>query len=644
MSDQNQSSYEILIKTRADNSGAEAAGKALEANAKAAEHLNDSAKEAIPGLGGVENALKAMGGGPVVAGIAAVAAGIGVAAESVKEFMGAEESFAKLDAALARSGQLTDDYRTKIAELAGELAKTTGIDDDEWIGVITRLTQFGATSGNINAATEAVKNLAGVMDGNLQGASEAISKALQGNYSAFGRLGISVSETGTQAQKLDDLFRQIADRGGGQLEARMQTLSGKTTALWNNVKDITKGIGGWIASTGILQTALEATSNVAGWFAEKLEKIPDKLKGLTNAQNTATASMEAQAAAAAKLRTELDAINKANEIADRRQKAMASNRDQVLQSNKALELAQLEEFAAKNKWTPTQLARGRRDLDVRYLGWETRNKKEDLETERQNLLYRQYGDADRIRNMQAQVKKDREDAKFDKEVAGPRFAERAQIMKKIAAIKEEMSKHTWDDVVLEPGIAGVLTPTMAESAERKAKNETNAKELAYLYDLLKKRPEIAKRPDTGWAGRQKSLTDMETEFQKNTTGNVDPRLFEIKEGLKTTDRVYKNAVETRNSQWRKDTPDPDLNSQMQGEMAQASASAKAQGRVESQRFEYRQYYTAQAAAREAKEGTAAIAEVMQSLLEALRQLKVTAESGNAGVKQIQEQRANGRDR
>jgi hypothetical protein len=219
---------EFLIKTRAEVGGAQQAAKALEANAKAAEKLNEAAKDVVPGLGAVEGALGKMAGGATVASVAigATAAAVGLAAESVREFMGVETAFAKLDSALARSGQLTDEYRAKLAEMASELQKSTGKDDDEWLGVLTKLTQFGANSSNIDGAAEAVKNLAGILDGDLQSASMMVSKALQGQFDLFGRYGLRVAETGTQTQKLNQLFEQLAKRGGGQLEAQMQTISG----------------------------------------------------------------------------------------------------------------------------------------------------------------------------------------------------------------------------------------------------------------------------------------------------------------------------------------------------------------------------------------------------------------------------------
>ena len=536
---------EFRITTSANTAGAKEAAKSLEATKKAAEGLNDALKEAVPGLGKAQSVISgiAKAGGPAAAGIAAVAVGIGAAAASVKEFAGAEESFAKLDAALARSGQFTDEYREKIAGLAGEFAKATGKDDDEWLSVITRLTQFGAKESNIEAATEAVKNLAGILDGDLQGAAMMVSKALQGQFDLFGRYGLKISDTGTQAQKLDRLFSELANRGGGQLEAQMQTLSGKTTTLWNNIKDVTKGIGGWIASTGIIQGAIGAVSVVAETWAEKLEKIPDKLKGLTNAAQAATSSIEDQKKAVESLKAQLDEIEKAYERQQKQLESQQSARDKVITAQKNYDLAMVDEAEKKGRISKPEAILRRAGIEGFYEDIKTTNAVGDLEQKRQGLLYKSDRKASRISDLQKQVEIDNSDKGYDSNVAGKRNSLAAQMDQEIERLQSSVSAY-------ESSQSGLAQTGGAYAGfENPEKRSEYNKNRAALAGLIRQRAGVqtfAPRLRPGADSRLAALKANRTEFINEFTNETGPALESISDQMGGIQRAYGFESRTRN--------------------------------------------------------------------------------------------------
>jgi len=272
--------------------------------------LNNQLRESIPGFARLETGLSAMTAGPlgyVAAGFVALGAAFKVAAAGVREYAEAEQGVVARDQALAQRGLLTDAYRESLSELADEMRKLTGIDDDRWTAAITRLTQFGANSGNMSASVEAVKNLAGIMKGDLQGASEAVSRALQGNFMMFSRLGIHISETGTKAEKLAELYKKLADIGGGQLEARTHTLAGQYDKLKVSIGEVTKGIGSQIAHTGIIQGALEFAGNAAEYLGDKMAAVIPQAVGLKNSTENSTQAIADQAEATKKATEEMDA-------------------------------------------------------------------------------------------------------------------------------------------------------------------------------------------------------------------------------------------------------------------------------------------------------------------------------------------------
>src|SRR5688500_11437118 len=100
------------------------------------------------------------------------------------EYANAQKQVFALDAALRAHGNLTESVRVQFQQLAAEMQKLTAIADDEWIEVIKRLTQFGVDPGQMEATVAVVKNLAGVLDGDVRQAAEVAVRALGGNFEA----------------------------------------------------------------------------------------------------------------------------------------------------------------------------------------------------------------------------------------------------------------------------------------------------------------------------------------------------------------------------------------------------------------------------------------------------------------------------
>lgn len=302
---------EIVIRTKAELAGAKAALESLEKQIGAAKVLGrshaDLEAQRSKAASLISAAEGSLGGGGMLGGMAAklatfstVVAGL---KKAVSEYAAAESQVAGLDAALAQNGLLTDSYRERLQKLAGEFQKTTAIADDQWLGVLTRLTQFGADETNIDRYAEGVKNLAGIMGGDVQSAANAMSRAMQGNFEMFSRYGIRVEEAGTQTERMSRLMEQLAQRGGGQLEARASSLVGMWAKLKNGTSDLFESLGGLVARTGVLQDLLEGLAIMASWTAERLGGVIPPLEGLRNA-SAKTAQSANDAASASKRHAE----------------------------------------------------------------------------------------------------------------------------------------------------------------------------------------------------------------------------------------------------------------------------------------------------------------------------------------------------
>lgn len=292
----------------------------------------------IPGLAGMASgALGTMAGGAGLVGAAFVAA-----AKAVKEFSQAQEEVAKLDAALGRTGKLTDEYRERLQELAGQLQKTTSIADDEWLSVLTKLVQFGSTPESIGMDVEAVKNLAGLV-GDLGTATTLYSRALQGNYQAFSRYGIVVSEAASQTEKLSELQQQLANRGGGQLEARAESLNGRLKAIKNSLGDILEGLGQHISKAFRLGEILEFVGGGFEAWAEAIGGTIEKLDGIGNSIVTVSEATGDYATQLALVGQLSERVAKATDDETKAIRAKQQAQDEIADARMALDLARVDE-------------------------------------------------------------------------------------------------------------------------------------------------------------------------------------------------------------------------------------------------------------------------------------------------------------
>lgn len=301
-----QSKLELMLRFLLDKSGVSQAKAEID-------FLKDkitSIKDAVQtGFGSVKKGvevffapLKAV----AVPAIGAVTAALGLAGKALKEFAGQQLGEADVISALKAMGQYTEQYKDKIIDLASAYQNSTGIADDFWLSAFGQLSRFGMNAGNVDQVAEALKNLTGLMGGNIDTATDALSKALQGQFDTFSRFGIVVKQSGDKLKDFDNLVKELNSKGAGLLEARAQTLSGKWQALKNQANEVFEAIGTKLASSlnvgGAVDTiksklATVTTSVQNGGLGALLEKAGESLRqkiedGYHWAENIAKAIQE----------------------------------------------------------------------------------------------------------------------------------------------------------------------------------------------------------------------------------------------------------------------------------------------------------------------------------------------------------------
>jgi len=345
---------QIILRTRAELDGAKRALTALQGQIGAAKVLGKEYKDLEMQAAKAQAVIAASGGNK--RGIGAMLGGLGAGARAMlggltgygavrgttalfTEFAKAEESARRLDAALARTGNLTESYRQKLHALASQLQETTAISDEDWLDALRKLTQFGADESNIDQSIEMVKNLAGIMDGDLASAATLVSRALQGNFTMLGRYGINIDAAASKTEKLAQLQRELALRGAGQLESATGTLAGQFRLLRQNVGDLMESLGGILSRTWGLKWAIDKLNVAASTWARWLNLGVDRQKGLKNATVKTTESIEESADAkkedteAAKLQSKAydDLIDKNERLAKQAREVAKAQLDRALQ-------------------------------------------------------------------------------------------------------------------------------------------------------------------------------------------------------------------------------------------------------------------------------------------------------------------------
>jgi len=339
-----------------------------------------------------------------IATIASLGAAWGAARAAFSSYLDKQEAMAELDGALQRAGQATSDYKDKLTEIADEMERTAGIADDEMLKAFGTLTRMGMQPDQVEGYAEALKNLSAMMGGNVGQAATMLGRAMNGNYDLFGRMGI-------QAKSLDDLFVQLAQRGGGLAEDRMKTMRGQAKNLLNAMVDLGEGVvkaagnlvtmgdgataGQWMEAFAM--TAREVGTNL-GIAADKtvqfftgveshapktrseLKRTAGEMKAAADAARDAAGGTDMFATAQEKLLAALKEVDAAMQARSRREAAM---RDASL----ALKLAEIDEAESKGKIDQDQAVLDR-DSAQRAAASDELSKKERDNKNRQDEISR----------------------------------------------------------------------------------------------------------------------------------------------------------------------------------------------------------------------------------------------------------------
>lgn len=356
---------------------------ALEKAAKSSKDFQDNAatEKTTGRVDRLTKALRQAGGAGgsmadlIERGMAAIKSPIGLATAAVVGLVGAfkaatrsitlyadkEDAIRGLNQALANQGALTEAVARKYRELADDMERATNVDSTEWLEAFNVLTQGGAGAQNIELHVNALKNLAGMMGGDVVGASRKLTKAIQGQFDEFSEFGIVIDKTMSQGEALKTLYKELSEQGSGQLEARTKSLKGEIEQAAKAVKKFAEQVGSAVGQSRAFKFVLDQVVTVFGYWADILKKLFPEMDSLDarlkKQKASALEAAEASRKFAAQLAEEASAFEAAALAADRyRQELHSAARAQAELEDIALaeRLAEIDEKEQAGQLTGSQ--------------------------------------------------------------------------------------------------------------------------------------------------------------------------------------------------------------------------------------------------------------------------------------------------
>lgn len=244
--------------------------------------------------------LTTVGAGMVAFGAVALA-GLGKAAMAAEE---AEMANIRLMNSVANNANLTTESADAFRDLASALAKKTAADDDSIISGQAVLAQFGLTEQQILQVTPLVVDYARKMGVDLDTASRAVGKAIDGTNTTLKRQGITFDETAFAADHFQGTIDALAGSVGGFAEAEGKTFSGQIAILKNQLGELAEGVGvGAVSAFQSFLGPVTAVSEKLAGMSSSSQATVGKFGALGAAGLVAVGGLTAVAGSLIKLRT-----------------------------------------------------------------------------------------------------------------------------------------------------------------------------------------------------------------------------------------------------------------------------------------------------------------------------------------------------
>lgn len=219
----------------------------------------------------------------------------------IEEAAGSEQAIKNLNVALNNAGQFTDKASSDLQKFAGSLQEVTIYSDEAILSSATLLLNLTSLSKDgVQSATRAATDLASTLNIDLNSATELITKAVNGNFTAFKKMGIEIKSADSDSGRLTNTLKALASQNGAA-EATTSTYAGAVAKAKNQQSELFESIGKLITQSDVVVNGLETQSSLytelANFITNNTQVIRDLGTAITITAGIVAASVVAYAAA-----------------------------------------------------------------------------------------------------------------------------------------------------------------------------------------------------------------------------------------------------------------------------------------------------------------------------------------------------------
>lgn len=269
--------------------------------------------------------------------------------EGINDAMEAEVAEMRLATAMKNTGEYSEKNMQSLKNLASQLQKTTGTEDDAIIASMGLGKQLGLTNEEIEKLLPAVLDMSKGVGIDLETAMRMAARSSEGGANALSRWGIQLTEGTTEAERLDEVVTKLNEKFGGQAVAYLETNKGKMEALdtaWGNAKE---SAGNMVLNIGAISDAMTAATNSAELLtgainnlfntAKSKEQAEAEVKALKNLSKTVEEEAMKQAGVSA---DQVKGIEQMTEFLTKETKKQEEAKVKASEKNRELTIEELE--------------------------------------------------------------------------------------------------------------------------------------------------------------------------------------------------------------------------------------------------------------------------------------------------------------
>lgn len=180
----------------------------------------------------------------------------------VDESSKAQQSIQNMNVALKNAGLYSEATSQHFQALADSIELTTAYEGDAVqasVSLLSSLTKLD--KDGISSATKAAVDLAATLNIDLGSATDMIAKAVNGNVTAFGKLGIEIKKGKTDSENLSNTLKALSTQQGAA-EKQADTFAGATAKLSNQHGKLLESIGNLITQNPVITSALNGLTEI----------------------------------------------------------------------------------------------------------------------------------------------------------------------------------------------------------------------------------------------------------------------------------------------------------------------------------------------------------------------------------------------